>query len=401
MNHPVVPLRHLLVLHDAGVWGPEDRASGIGVLRSINFNRDGSIRFDNVSLRDIEPRKRVSKKLLPNDIILEKSGGGPKQPVGRVCLYRGHHDEHAFGNFTTRLRVDRSTVNPEYLFWCLRHLHTSGGTEQYQKHTSGIRNLETKRYLEHPIHLPPLDEQRWIVDILNRAARIEALRSEAAERLREFLPALFVKMFGDPVTNPMEWHSEKLSSLGTLDRGRSRYRPRNAPHLFGGRHPFVQTGDIANSQGLVTRYSQTYSDAGLNQSRMWPSGTLCITIAANIAMTGILTFDSCFPDSIVGFQPGQAATVEYVQATIDLMQKRLEEGAPRAAQRNINLGVLRNLTIPTPPLDLQRRFSDIVDAARAYAHVGKASSSTTASLTASLASSFLQDAVSERAANRR
>ena len=103
------------------------------------------------------------------------------------------------------------------------------------------------------IPLPPLEEQRRIVDILNRAARIEALRARAAERLREFVPALFVKMFGDPVENPNGWHSKKLGSLGTLDRGRSRHRPRNAPELYGGPYPFVQTGDIANSSGLVTQ----------------------------------------------------------------------------------------------------------------------------------------------------
>ena len=104
-------------------------------------------------------------------------------------------------------------------------------------------------------------------------------------------------MFGDPIENQMGWYCEELGTLGTLDRGRSRHRPRNAPELYGGPYPFVQTGDIANSDGMVTKYSQTYSEIGLNQSKIWLSGTLCITIAANIGMTGILAFDSCFPDS--------------------------------------------------------------------------------------------------------
>ena len=237
-------------------------------------------------------------------------------------------------------------IDIRYAAYALKHMDLSRLRTE-----TGVPGLNREDAYREPFLLPPVAAQRRIVEILDRAARIEALRRRAAERLREFVPALFVKMFGDPVTNPMEWHSEKLHSLGTLDRGRSRHRPRNAPHLYGGPYPFVQTGDIANSRGLVTRHSQTYSDAGLSQSKMWPSGTLCITIAANIAMTGILTFDSCFPDSIVGFQPGKAVTVEYVQTTVDLMQKQLEEEAPRAAQRNINLGVLRDLTIPTPPLD--------------------------------------------------
>src|ERR1035438_8892162 len=97
------------------------------------------------------------------------------------------------------------------------------------------------------------------------------------------------------------WQLKKLIELGELSRGRSRHRPRHAPHLYGGPYPFIQTGDVKASGGRISSYQQTYSEAGLAQSRMWPAGTLCITIAANIAETGILAFPACFPDSIVGF----------------------------------------------------------------------------------------------------
>ncbi len=365
MNIPFMPLRELLELHDSGVWGPEDQTDGISVLRSTNFSPDGSIRFDNLTYRCVDTSKRESKKLLEHDIILEKSGGGPKQPVGRVCIFRGHKIVHAFGNFTARLRVKKSLVNPEYLFWYLRYLHLSGVTLRYQEHTSGIRNLDTKRYLAHPISLPPLKEQQRIVNILNRAAKIDRLRKQAQEQLREFIPALFLRMFGDPVDNPRGWEAKKLGMLGNLDRGRSRHRPRNARELYGGPYPFVQTGDVANADGLVRNASQTYSELGLRQSRLWPKGTLCITIAANIGKTGILEFDACFPDSIVGFKPNTPTRVEYVQSALDLMQQRIEETAPMAAQRNINLQILRELQIPVPDISLQQRFVEIVESAHA------------------------------------
>lgn len=388
MSYPSVPLRELLVLHDTGVWGPEDEADGISVLRSTNFSPDGSIRFENLTYRSIEPRKRVSKRLEPNDIILEKSGGGPKQPVGRVCLFRGHHIAHAFGNFTARLRVERTIVEPEFLFWCLRHLHLSGGTLGYQKHTSGIRNLETKRYLSHLIPLPPLDEQRRIIGILNRAAKIERLRARARELMREFIPALFIKMFGDPIENPKGWDEAALGDIGNLDRGRSRHRPRNAPELYGGPYPFVQTADVANSGGVIRQASQQYSELGLQQSKMWPAGTLCVTIAANIGGTGVLEFDACFPDSVVGFVPtDDLATVEYVQCALDCMQARIEENAPMAAQRNINLRILRSLRVPVPPVELQRRFGRAVRRARVTANVARQDASL---LTASLMRHLLQ-----------
>jgi len=100
-----------------------------------------------------------------------------------------------------------------------------------------------------------------------------------------------------------EWRECKLEDLGLLQRGRSRHRPRYAIHLYGGKYPFIQTGEIREARKYITKYEQTYSEAGLEQSKLWPKGTLCITIAANIAELAILSFDACFPDSVLGFIP--------------------------------------------------------------------------------------------------
>lgn len=242
MKYRSAPLRELLELHDTGVWGPEDETNGISVLRSTNFLPDGSIRFDNLSYRNVDPGKRESKRLLTNDIILEKSGGGPKQPVGRVCIFRGHDIAHTFGNFTARLRAKMSIVEPEYLFWYLRHLYLSGGTLRYQKHTSGIRNLETKRYLAHPINLPSLDEQRRIVGILNRAATIERLRAKAQERLREFVPALFVTMFGDARKIAIRFPCRPLKSTAEIASGATKGRKIDTPEAI--EVPYLRVANV-------------------------------------------------------------------------------------------------------------------------------------------------------------
>ena len=255
-----------------------------------------------------------------------------------------------------------SGVVPEYLLWALKHVSpnlVARGTG------ATVKGVTLKDVKELEIPLPPLDEQRRIVAILDRAAKIERLRARAAERMREFAPSLFERMFGDPIENPKGWAVAKLADVGTLDRGRSRHRPRNAPELYGGPYPFVQTGDVAASGGAIRQASQRYSELGLKQSKMWPAGTLCITIAANIGETGILAFDACFPDSVVGFVPKKdVVTVEYVQGALDSMQARLEERAPMAAQRNINLRILRALTVALPPIEMQRRFSGVVRQAR-------------------------------------
>lgn len=358
-----VPLNQMLDLSDSGTWGDEDVGDGISVLRSTNFNSDGTLNFNKLSFRSIEIKKRVSKLLQPGDILLEKSGGGPKQPVDRVCLFRGDQRPHSFGNFIARLRT-KSVVIPEYLFFFLWQFHSTGLTSQFQMQTTGIRNLEFKRYLTIDVPLPSLHEQRRIVDLLSRSEGIVRLRSEAQCKAAELTPALFLEMFGDPATNPRSWPVLSFGELGQLDRGKSRHRPRDAQELYSGPYPFIQTGDVTNSGGCITRHGQTYSELGLAQSRLWPAGTLCITIAANIARTGVLGFDACFPDSVVGFTPSDAVTVDYIQQWLAFLQPTLEKNAPQAAQKNINLNILRNLPVPVPPIALQHQFCSKADAVR-------------------------------------
>ena len=220
--------------------------------------------------------------------------------------------------------------------------------------------VSMKVFWEHEIPLPPLAEQKCIATILDKADAIRRKRQQAIQLADQFLRAVFLDMFGDPVTNPKGWEAIKLGDIGTLDRGKSKHRPRNDPTLLGGDHPLIQTGDVANSRGYIKEFNSTYSDVGLQQSRKWPKGTLCITIAANIAKTGVLTFDACFPDSVVGFTPSNKATVEYVQYWLGFLQKTLEASAPESAQKNINLAILRNLDIPLPDVDEQKRFVEVV-----------------------------------------
>jgi type I restriction enzyme S subunit len=179
------------------------------------------------------------------------------------------------------------------------------------------------------------------------------------------IPAIFYEMFGDPVMNSKGWFHSSFAEVGKLDRGRSKNRPRDEPILYGGKYPFIQTGDVANANGAITEFSQTYSEKGLAQSRMWPAGTLVITIAANIGKTAILTFPACFPDSMVGFIPGDNVVVDYVRQWLVTIEHRLEEAAPQMAQKNINLKILSELRIPVPPLPLQKEFGHRVAESRA------------------------------------
>lgn len=251
-----------------------------------------------------------------------------------------------------------SRFDPGYL----RHLLTADGFHrQYMQTVSGIggsllraRPAEVAKI---KVHLPPKKEQERIAAILDKVDSLRRKRKEAIRLADKFLRALFIDLFGDPITNPLEWPLQRLAMLGDLDRGVSRHRPRNDPSLLGGDYPLIQTGDVANCDGYIRSFTSTYSEKGLKQSKQWPEGTLCITIAANIAKTGILLFPACFPDSVVGFSAADRATVEYVRFWLSFLQQTLEANAPASAQKNINLAILRELQVPVPPRKLVERFA--------------------------------------------
>ena len=273
---------------------------------------------------------------------------GRKGSAGKIYWY-----ENDFWPIdTTYYVVPKLSFDMRWAYYLLSHLRLDRLAT-----TTGVPGLNRNDAYSLEIPLPPLSEQCRIVEILDQAERIRRLRADADAKAERILPALFITMFGDPRTNPMGWPVKPLGEIGELDRGRSRNRPRNDPALLGGAYPLIQTGDIANSGGRITQYTQTYSELGLSQSKMWPAGTLCITIAANIANTGVLEFDACFPDSVVGFVPSADTTTEYVQFLLTQLRSVLEAGATQVAQKNINLKMLRALVVPVPPIDLQNRFS--------------------------------------------
>ena len=205
-----------------------------------------------------------------------------------------------------------------------------------------------------------IDVQEKIIQNLENLDNQILKRRHQSKLLLNLVKSRFNEIFGDPVLNEMRWEIETLNKIGTIGRGVSKHRPRNASELFGGIYPFIQTGDVANSGNYIVDYHSTYSEFGLKQSKLWDKGTLCITIAANIAKTSILAFDSCFPDSIVGFIPGERTNNIFIHYWFSYFQKILESQAPESAQKNINLKILSELKVILPPLSLQNEFADFV-----------------------------------------
>jgi len=152
-------------------------------------------------------------------------------------------------------------------------------------------------------------------------------------------------------------------------RGKSKHRPRNDSRLYGGDIPFIQTGDIRSASHIIMEYTQTYSELGLRQSKLWPKGTLCITIAANIAETTILGFDACFPDSVIGFVADPEKTSSsYVEYLLSSLKTKLQSKSTGSAQDNINLATFENLRLPFPPLAEQSRIVSILNKFETLTH---------------------------------
>ena len=159
------------------------------------------------------------------------------------------------------------------------------------------------------------------------------------------------------------WKLAKLNELGFVGRGKSRHRPRNAAFLYGGRYPFFQTGDIKAANFYLTEYSQTYSEEGLAQSKLWKQGTLCITIAANIAESAILGIDGCFPDSVVGFVADiKKADVRFIKYYMETLKLQMQSVSRGTTQDNLSVDKLLTFDFRVPPLPIQQRIAGILSA---------------------------------------
>ncbi len=349
-----------------GLWkGEEPPFVHVGVIRNTNFTKDGALDDTDIAYLDVETKKFQKRRLQFGDLILEKSGGGPKQPVGRVVLFDKREGNFSFSNFTAAIRiVDPTALDARFLHKYLHWVYVSGRTEAMQSHSTGIRNLNGDAYKAIKVAFPSLPEQRRIIAILDEAfegiATAKANAEKNLQNARELFESKLYALLGQEMTS---WPRKTLREVAVdFGRGKSKHRPRNDPKLYGGPYPFIQTGDVRGAEHLITEYSQTYSEAGLAQSKLWPRGTLCITIAANIAETGVLDFDACFPDSVIGVVVDERETSsKYLEYMLHTVKADLKAKGKGSAQDNINLATFENERFPFPDLESQARAVRLLD----------------------------------------
>lgn len=280
-------------------------------------------------------------------VAVVKDGAG----IGRAMLCPGKTS--VIG--TMQYLLPKDNILPKYLFYVVKYMNL-------EKYFTGatIPHIYFKDYKNEEFNFDFWERQVEIVSVLSKCEKVIDLCKQELQLLDKLIKARFVELFGDPVSNSYGLPEATLPDLGEFGRGVSKHRPRNDIKLLGGKYPLIQTGDVANAGLYITSYSSTYSELGLKQSKMWDKGTLCITIAANIAKTAILEFDACFPDSVVGFIANERTNNIFVHYWFSFFQAILESQAPESAQKNINLKILSELKVIVPEKRKQDQFASFV-----------------------------------------
>ena len=358
-EYPMTPLSQLCELARGVTYtkGDEVETGGHKVLRANNIDRSTSA-LDLTDIKRLSTSVNLSenKKLRANDIFICMASGS-KEHMGKVSFIPEDTDYY-FGGFMGAVRSKLGRVEPRFLFCQLRYQKFN---EFLRNRIAGanINNLNAKILYEFQIPLPPLEVQRELV------AEIEGYQ-RVLDGARAVVDNWRPRVDLDP-----EWPVVALHEACDIQRGKFSHRPRNEPRFYGGHYPFIQTGDVTRSNGGKIQYTQTLNNEGLAVSRLFQPPVVVITIAANIGDTAVLDFPCCFPDSVVGLSPNAETDPWFLELMMRTKKEYLTRIAPQAAQKNINVEILKNLEVPLPPLETQRAIVAEIEAERALVSVNR------------------------------
>ena len=343
-----------------GLWkGEKPPFVNVGVIRNTNFTKDGSLDDSDIAYLDVETKKFEKRCLQFGDIILEKSGGGPKQPVGRVALFDKAEGNFSFSNFTAALRIrDPHDLDFRFLHKFLYWTYVSGVTEGMQSHSTGIRNLDGDAYKALKIAFPPLPEQQRIVAILDQAFEAIAKARANAEANLKNARALFDSHLQSVFTEA--WNSDELVALADLATDITDGDHMPPPKASSG-VPFITIGNIAKDTCTINfadtfMVPREYFD-GLKSNKKPKKGDVLYTVTGSFGVPVLVTEnrDFCFQRHIGLIRPKPEVSSEWLFYLLMSPQvlKQANDGATGTAQKTVSLKLLRSFQVPRVRLTLQ------------------------------------------------
>ena len=347
-----------------GLWiGKKEPFVNICVIRNTNFTKDCKLNLDNVAYIDAEAKQFTTRKLKVGDIIIEKSGGSEKQPVGRVVLFDIESGDYSFSNFTSTLRVKSNIeLSPNYLHKCLYAYYLRGETFKLQSKTTGLHNLDMKGYLRLPIPVPSLPEQENIVAELDCLSGIIEKKKQQLTEYDALAQSIFYEMFGDPITNEKGWDVKKLGEVCDIYRGGS---PRPIEQYLGGNIPWIKIGDaVFGTDIYLTKTKEHIIEEGLKKTRFIHSGSLIFAnCGVSLGFARIITFDGCIHDGWLAFDNiSNDINKIFLLKSLNFCTQYFRETAPDGTQPNLNTSIMKAFAQIIPPLTLQQEFADKIEA---------------------------------------
>ena len=341
-----------------GLWkGKKEPFINVGVIRNANFTKDFTLRYDNIEWLNVEERQYSKRKLQSGDLIVEKSGGSEKQPVGRTVLFDKSEGEYSFSNFTSVLRIKGETIKSKFLFYYLFYVYQRGDTKSMQKATTGIHNIEMDKYLSINIPIPPLSEQEEIVSRLDKAfEQIDTLRRNAEQSLTT-AQQLFQSTLTHLLTPQPHWERKTLKDIGKTQTGSTP----SMSHIeyYGDYMPFIKPSEV-NHDGIggINYDTQCLSELGAEHGRIFEAGSIfMVCIGATISKTGISNRVISCNQQINVITPFKGYANKYIYYSLCnpiFKSIVIEEGtSSQATLPIISKGKWEVLTIDIPPLPEQ------------------------------------------------
>lgn len=326
----------------SGLWsGKKEPFCEARVLRNTNFTKDCKLDFSDVACLKVEQRQFSSRELKQGDLLLEKSGGGPKQPVGRIVLFDKDEKGFSFSNFTSVLRVkDKKHMTPHFLHWFLYFCYLSGVTISMQKHTTGIRNLQMNEYKNIVIPIPSLLEQKRIVEKLDKIfAAIDKAKSQTEKNLQN-AKALF-----NIYLNSLSYSTKKLGELVRITTGKLNANAQEK----NGKYPFFTC-----SREIL--YINTYA-----------FDCEAILLAGNNASADFNVkyykgkFNAYQRTYVITIQDTYKLSYKYLYFQLIKELSQLKKIAVGANTRFLRLGMIKDINLALPPLEKQQQIVSCLD----------------------------------------